>query len=57
MNLDSEGRGEIAGLSDDMLLKVPENFVHNITNKEVCRKIQATIEEYDELLTMIRNEN
>ena len=30
------------------------SYKGHVTDKEVCRKIQTTIEEYDELLTLVK---
>ena len=30
------------------------SYKDHVTNEEVCRKIQAAIEEYDELLTLVK---
>ena len=30
------------------------SYKNHVTDKEVCRKIQTTIEEYDELLTLVK---
>ena len=33
------------------------SYKDHVTNEEVCRKNQAAIEEYDELLTLVKNWN
>ena len=33
------------------------SYKDHVTNEEVCRKIQAAIRKYDELLTMVKNVN
>ena len=54
MDLDSRVTKKKAGLSDEMLLKVINGlYKDHITNKEVRRKIQATIGEYDEMLATV----
>ena len=55
MNIDCRVREKNASLWDKMLqglLNISSN--DHITNAEVCRKIQAAIGEYDELLALVK---
>ena len=55
MDLDGRAREKSTGLWDEMLLKAIEHFMQGPHNQwGGLRKIQATIGEYDELLTMVK---
>ena len=57
MDFDSRARGENAGLWDEVLPKILNiSYKDHVTNKEVRRKIQATIGKYDELIIMIKKQ-
>ena len=55
MDLDCIVREKNAGFGHEMLPEAIEHFVKDhVTNEKVRRKIQAAVEEYDELSTLVK---
>ena len=55
MDLDCSVRKKNAGFWDEIYRRLLNiSYKDHVTNEEVRRKIQATVGEYDELLTLVR---